>query len=74
MSEKCPNCGSYNTGTAYLNYAAKGIRVAAKFGAALALGLIAGSAHGAHAGKELLEDEEHNCVLGHKCHNCGNEW
>lgn len=71
---KCPKCGSYNTGTAYLNYAAKGLRVVTKFGASLLLGAISGQAHGVHAAHSLMEEEEKRKVLGNKCYHCGHEW
>ncbi len=71
---RCPKCGSYNTGIAYLNYAEKAVRVTAKFAAALALGLVAGQAHGAHAGHQMMEKEDKNKVKGHVCHKCGHKW
>lgn len=71
---KCPKCGSYNTGTAYLNYAAKGLRIAAKLGASVLLATISGPGHGAHAGHQLMDEEEKKKVLGNKCYHCGHEW
>lgn len=70
---KCPKCGSYNTGTAYLNYAAKGLRVAAEIGASIALGLI-NHGMGHAAGHNALSEEEKKKVKGHKCYHCGHEW
>ncbi len=73
-NQRCPKCGSYNTGTAYLNYAGKAIRVTAKFIGAAALGMIAGQGHGYHAAHQMMENEDKNKVRGHVCHKCGHTW
>ncbi len=73
-NQRCPICGSYNTGIAYLNYAGKAVRVTAKFLGAVAIGFIAGPGHGAHINHNLQEEEEKKQVRGHICHKCGYEW
>lgn len=73
-TEKCPKCGSYNTGTAYLNYVGKGVRVIGKFALSMAVGMLSGAAHGSHAGHSMLDEEEKRKVKGHVCYKCGHEW
>ncbi|MBR3743691.1 MAG: hypothetical protein IKN31_01125 [Bacteroidales bacterium] len=71
---KCPKCGSYNTGTAYLNYAGKALRVAAEVAGTALLAMTGRHAQAHYAADRWKEDERKKTVKGNVCHNCGHEW
>lgn len=74
MAEKCPKCGSYNTGTAYLNYIGRGATAILGFGVSIATGLIPGkSVHAAHMAHSTLEEVK-KPMKTQKCKRCGYEW
>ena len=76
---RCPKCGSYNTGTAYLNYAGRGItnvlRGTLAAAGALALEAIRPHSPAGHlAFEKIWEETDPGEMKKNKCNNCGHQW
>lgn len=76
-TSRCPKCGSYNTRTAYENYAVKGLKYAAAIGGPLLGTLITGnnpsvaSKYRAQMKVNKLNSEH---IKKNKCNDCGHQW
>lgn len=72
---RCPKCGSYNTGTAYLNYVGRGLEKVAEIGAIAAMYVFSGVGHATHGAHQFVDEIKNDKpVKGNKCHACGYEW
>lgn len=76
-TSRCPKCGSYNTGIAYLNTAGHVAQQVVAM-AGLVGGALAGSLLSRHLGHKLGEtiynELEPIEILTHECHSCGHKW